>query len=71
MVRKLEDEIIGITLIEHGHVQKFPVHKIKTFSKLGSMIPKIEKYVQRFKHEKESLSIPMDQHVFPHPQLHE
>jgi len=35
------------------------------------MIPKIEKYIQHFRHEKENLSLPMHQHVFPHLPLRE
>jgi hypothetical protein len=66
VARRREAKVKGITSIKCGHIQKFLVEEIITFTKLESMIPKIEKHVQQFKHEKESLSFPMDQHVFPH-----
>jgi hypothetical protein len=47
-------------------MQKYLVGEVNILAKLESMIPNIEKYIQYFRHEKENLSLLMDQHVFPH-----
>jgi hypothetical protein len=69
VAKRCEVEVKGITSIECNHIQKFLVKEIITFTKLESMILEIEKHIHIFKHEKESLNFPMDQHVFPHQWL--
>jgi hypothetical protein len=57
---KREVKIRGTNLVEHSHMQKYLVGEVKMVIRLDLLIPKIEKYTQHFRNEKENLSLPMD-----------
>jgi hypothetical protein len=64
--QKHEEDIKGIIVVEHDHLQKFLITKVKTTNRLEQLILRIEKYMQHFREMKETLSFLMDQHMFPY-----
>jgi len=50
--------------MEHGHVRKYLVTKVKMDDRLELLIPRIGKCMRQFKEMRGTLSFLMDQHQF-------